>query len=231
MGWLGTTQPPQAPVSEGNEQPVQANSIIQRHTDACLQGASDTRLPQRDTAVPGCPSLPPPSGDTAVTYLLVFLGHPLVPVVEHIQPLGLPLPEHLQGHLLQPVGPGGRGRSVGAWPSAEPPWPPEHPGCPPRPGGCTPQGAGLSSGHARQHQHFGSCWKRSPPVSEVTVPAQQLKPLGSSLHCTHHVLQHPQGQARKVSKEQGPEPCRRGRLHTEKAGAVSIVSSTQPRPR
>lgn len=33
----------------------------------------------------------------------MLLGHPLVPVVEHVQPLGLPLPQHLQGDFLQPV--------------------------------------------------------------------------------------------------------------------------------
>lgn len=33
----------------------------------------------------------------------MLLGHPLVPVVEHVQPLGLPLPQHLQRDFLQPV--------------------------------------------------------------------------------------------------------------------------------
>lgn len=37
-------------------------------------------------------------------HLLVFFGHPLVPVVEHVQPLGLTLSQHLQGNLLQSAG-------------------------------------------------------------------------------------------------------------------------------
>lgn len=41
--------------------------------------------------------------------LFVSLGHPLVPVVEHFQPLDLPLPQHLGGDVLGPAG-GGRGR-------------------------------------------------------------------------------------------------------------------------
>lgn len=52
----------------------------------------------------GTPLHPGTSGSPGVTHLLVLFGHPLVPVVEHVQPLGLALPQHLQGHLLQPAG-------------------------------------------------------------------------------------------------------------------------------
>lgn len=34
--------------------------------------------------------------------LIESLDHPLVPVAEHVQPLHLPLPEHLWRHILSP---------------------------------------------------------------------------------------------------------------------------------
>lgn len=46
---------------------------------------------------------PPQTAQGQAPYLFVLLGHPFVPVVEHVQPLGLPLPQHLQGNFLQPV--------------------------------------------------------------------------------------------------------------------------------
>lgn len=52
-------------------------------------------LPQATNSQPKAQGQPP--------HLFVLLGHPLVPVVEHVQPLGLPLPQHLQGDFLQPV--------------------------------------------------------------------------------------------------------------------------------
>ena len=43
-----------------------------------------------------------------LTDLLVFLGHPFVPVVEHVQPLGLSLPQNLCRNVLRPGGGGQR---------------------------------------------------------------------------------------------------------------------------
>lgn len=34
------------------------------------------------------------------THLIESLDHPFVPVAEHVQPLHLPLPEHLWRHIL-----------------------------------------------------------------------------------------------------------------------------------
>lgn len=66
---------------------------------SCWWGPGDTQAAPKPRGAaaaafpPCCHSCPGTApGNKAVTYLLVFFCHPLVPVVEHIQPLGLPLP-------------------------------------------------------------------------------------------------------------------------------------------
>lgn len=160
--------------------------LVTRRLPQSLRGHRCTQLsplppPLAHTAVPGQPQ----GIQLSFAHLLVFFGHPLVPVVEHIQPFGLALTQHLQGHLLQPGDRGEAGQHGDNHSTA--PCPLQHPGSPPpgaKPGWDTLQSAGVLAA-------AWCCWKRLPPVKSPHQRSPSSNPPGSNLQCPHHVPEHP----------------------------------------
>lgn len=182
----------------GREQPIRANSIIQRQ-HVCLRGPGDRQAapkPQEDTAAPSCPrchllsptqlSLGRPRGHTC--HSLTFLCFLAI----HLSQL-LSISSHLDSRCRSTskgtsssLGTGERPVSA-VTTRAQPPCPLQHPGCSPpgaEPGWDTLQSASVLAAAHR-------CWKRLPPVKSPHHCSPSSNPLGSNLQCPHYVPEHP----------------------------------------